>query len=65
MGIKNWLLNRRLKKDREENPDLYANVENYSLKCGEIDFCETDIEKEKSRRDKEILKLEKKIEKYR
>ena len=64
MGIKNWLLNRKLKKDREKNPHLYANLENYAIKYGEVDFETRDVEQRSRAIDKEIKKMERKIERY-
>ena len=65
MGLKNWMLNRKLKKDREQNPHLYANLENYHIKYGEIDFSEVNTENDSARLDRSISRLERKIERYR
>lgn len=61
MGIKNWSLNRKLKKDRSQNPQFYAGLDNFAIKYSDVDF-ESDHVKLEKQVDKDIKKNKKKIE---
>lgn len=63
MGIRNWMFNRKLKKDRLQNPHLYSGLENYAIKYSDIDF-ETDHAKLEKQADKDIERLKNKIERF-